>query len=272
MKPGKTELKNQKVQTDTRDDVSKSATAKKPAAPTDSEPGQNQRLGDRLYGLILNQILSGELRVGDRLPSEHEISRQYEMSRPVVREALLRLRFDGLIVARQGMGTFVTHQPEIRIKTFDDAGNVGFYLRAQELRQAIEGDAARLAALRRSRAQLKAIEAAHHAFNALVQKTGPTAEADLAFHLSIAEASGNELYVSVLESILEPVQGFMRLTLNLTRTGTQQRALTVMAEHEAIVQSVRAQDSEQARISMLFHLSQARGRLVGKSPERNDDS
>lgn len=263
MKKTKRQTKTQVEQAANPEETEKSVVATK---GTD----QRQRLGDRLYGLILNKILSGELRVGDRLPSEHEISRQFEMSRPVVREALLRLRVDGLITARQGMGTFVTHQPELRIKTFDDAGNVGFYLRAQELRQSLEGDAARLAAMRRNRTQLKAIEAAHQEFNQLVQTKGATAEADLAFHLSIAQASGNELYVSLLESILEPVQGFMRLTLNLTRTGTQQRALRVMAEHEAIVQAIREQDSEQARIAMQFHLGQARARLVGKSAERND--
>lgn len=231
-----------------------------------------QRLGDKLYGLILEKILSGELRVGDRLPSEHEISRMHDISRPVVREALLRLRADGLITAHQGRGTFVTHQPEVRMKTFDDAHNVAFYLRAQELRAVLEGDAARLAALRRSRAQLKAIESAHHTFNALVQKKEATAEADLAFHMSIAHASGNELYVSVLESILEPVQGFMRLALNLTRTGTQQRSLLVMAEHEAIVQAIAKQDAEQARVAMLYHLGQARGRLVGLSQDQPADS
>jgi len=227
-----------------------------------------QRLGDKLYGLILERILSGELRVGDRLPSEHEISRTHDISRPVVREALLRLRADGLITAQQGRGTFVTHQPEVRMKTFDDAHNVAFYLRAQELRAALEGDAARLAAQRRSRAQLKVIESAYQRFNAMVQEKAATAEADLAFHMSIAHASGNELYVSVLESILEPVQGFMRLALNLTRTGTQQRSMLVMAEHEAIVQAIVKQDGEQARIAMLYHLGQARGRLVGLSQEQ----
>lgn len=245
------------------------ATPQNPAA----EPGRRdprQRLGDRLYGLILEQILSGELRVGDRLPSEHEISRMHDISRPVVREALLRLRADGLITAQQGRGTFVTHQPEVRMKTFDDAHNIAFYLRAQELRLTLEGDAARLAALRRTRPQLKAIEAAHQKFNVLVRKKEATAEADLEFHMSIVRASGNELYVSVLESILEPVQGFMRLTLNLTRTGTQQRSMLVMAEHEAIVQAIAKQDAEQARIAMQHHLGQARGRLVGLSPEQAD--
>lgn len=257
-----------KTPTASKPRAGKAAGRRGAAVPADPP----QRLGDKLYGLILEQILSGELRVGDRLASEHEISRQHDISRPVVREALLRLRADGLITAHQGRGTFVTHQPEIRLKTFDDADNVAFYLRAQEMRQTIEGDAARLAAIRRSRTQLKAIENAHQTFNAMVQKKGATADADLTFHMSIAHASGNELYVSVLESIMEPVQGFMRLALNLTRTGTQQRSLMVMAEHEAIVRAIAAQDSEQARIAMQYHLGQARGRLVGKSADTGKDA
>lgn len=223
-----------------------------------------RRLGDKLYGLILEQILSGTLKVGERLPSEHEIGRRHQVSRPVVREALLRLRADGLITSHQGMGTFVTRQPELRLKVFDDTDNVAFYLRAQELRHAIEGDAARLAALRRSRAQLRAIEAAHEAFNTLARNRAATAETDLAFHMSIARASGNELHAAVLETLLEPVEGFMRLALNLSRTGERLRPQLVMAEHEAIVQAIVRQDSELARIAMQFHIDQARSRLVGR--------
>ncbi len=223
-----------------------------------------RRLGDKLYGLILEQILSGTLKVGERLPSEHEIGRRHQVSRPVVREALLRLRADGLITSHQGMGTFVTRQPELRLKAFDDTDNVAFYLRAQELRHAIEGDAARLAALRRSRAQLRAIEAAHEAFNTLARNRAATAETDLAFHMSIARASGNELHAVVLETLLEPVEGFMRLALNLSRTGERLRPQLVMAEHEAIVQAIVRQDSELARIAMQFHIDQARSRLVGR--------
>ncbi len=245
----------------TKEQTAESASKLPPLKKMDSR----LRLSDRLYGLILDRILSGELKVGDRLPSEHEIVRQYEMSRPVVREALLRLRADGLITAHQGLGTFVTHQPEVRIKAFDDAGNVSAYLRAQELRQPIEGEAARLAALRRTRPQLKAIEAAHRVFIQQVGDKGLSPEADLEFHMSVARASGNELYVTVLESLLEPIQGFMRLALNLTRTGTAQRSQMVIAEHEAIFQAIAAQDGEQARTAMLYHLAQARSRLVGKT-------
>lgn len=167
------------------------------------ERGQRVRLADQLYGQIFDQIASGRLNVGDKLPSEHEICEKFGVSRPVVREALLRLRADGLVTAHQGLGTFVSHQPAPRLKTFSDVQNVGAYLRAQEVRVALEGDAARLAALRRTDEQLHKIGEAHAAFVEELEHGRVSPEADLAFHASIAEASGNDFYLGVLETIHE---------------------------------------------------------------------
>ena len=69
-------------------------------------PPRKERLADILYGQIFEQILSGAFKEGDRLPTEHEISSAFDVSRPVVREALIRLQADGLIYARRGAGTF----------------------------------------------------------------------------------------------------------------------------------------------------------------------
>ena len=123
--------------------------AKRAASSADAETAQplerrhRVRLADQLYGQIFEQLVSGNLSVGDKLPSENEISERYGVSRPVVREALLRLRADGLVTAHQGLGTFVSHQPAPRLKTFSDVEHVSAYLRAQEVRVALEGDAAR---------------------------------------------------------------------------------------------------------------------------------
>lgn len=239
-------------------------------APADAETAQplerrhRVRLADQLYGQIFEQLVSGNLSVGDKLPSENEISERYGVSRPVVREALLRLRADGLVTAHQGLGTFVSHQPAPRLKTFSDVEHVSAYLRAQEVRVALEGDAARLAALRRTDEQLRKIEEAHQAFAESLAQGRMSAEADLAFHASIAEASGNDFYLGVLESIHDSISGFMRLTLSLTRTGSRQRAQTVLDEHATILAAIRAQDGEHARVAMQFHLGRARHRLVDR--------
>lgn len=226
-------------------------------------------LSDRLYGQILERIMSGALSVGDRLPSEKEICDGFGVSRPVVRQALLRLKADGLITTHQGLGSFVVHQPDQRIRRFAKAQDVASYLRCHEVRIAIEGDAARLAALRRSPAQMLAIESAHQTFLRSAQAGLMVAQEDLAFHRRIAEASGNEFFPEALDGILDSMSGFMQLTLNLTRTGNRQRAQRVLDEHTAIVAAIRDEDGERARTAMQFHLGQARQRLTHRSAENH---
>jgi GntR family transcriptional repressor for pyruvate dehydrogenase complex len=94
------------------------------------------------------------------------------------------------------------------------------------------------------------------------------AEEDLAFHRRIAEASGNEFFLQALDAILESMEGFMQLTLSLTRNSNRQRAQRVLDEHTAIVAAIRDEDGERARTAMQFHLGQARERLIHRSPER----
>ena len=231
------------------------------------EPGRRTRLSDQLYGQIFEQIVSGKLNVGDQLPSENDISESFGVSRPVVREALMRLRADGLVTAQQGLGSFVSAQPAPRVKSFAPAENVASYMRSQEVRIALEGDAARLAALRRSDEQMAIIDAAHARFALSVADGKMNAEEDLAFHKSITEATSNEFYRDVLESTHDAMSGFMRLSINLTRTGSARRAQKVLEEHAAIVDAIRAKDGDRARVAMQFHLDQARQRVVNREQD-----
>ena len=226
--------------------------------------GERTRLSDQIYGRVFDEIVSGHYAVGDRLPTEMEISEAWGVSRPVVREALLRLRADGLVVSHQGLGTFVSTQPAPRIRTYARAQDVASYLRCQEVRIALESDAARLAALRRTDDQLQAIVVAHETFSRSVREGRMVAEEDLAFHARIVEAAGNDFYPQVLATIHETLLGFMRLTLSLTRTASKQRGERVLDEHRAILEAIRDGDGELARAAMTFHLSQARRRLVDR--------
>jgi len=69
-------------------------------------------LPDKIYSDILNRILEGEYKEGERLPTEHALAERFETSRPTVREALARLRADGIIVTRHGSGTTVARRPD----------------------------------------------------------------------------------------------------------------------------------------------------------------
>lgn len=246
--------------------VKRGAQSAPQQAPADaaSRPGERVRLSDQIYGRIFEEIVSGRYAVGDRLPTEQEICETWSVSRPVVREALLRLRADGLVVSRQGLGTFVSTRPAPRIRTYARAQDVASYLRCQEVRIALESDAARLAALRRTPAELRAIVDAHETFAASIRQGRMVAEEDLAFHARIVEAAGNSFYPQVLATIHETLLGFMRLTLSLTRTASKARAQRVLDEHAAILDAIRDGDGELARVATTFHLSQARRRLVDR--------
>jgi GntR family transcriptional repressor for pyruvate dehydrogenase complex len=230
-------------------------------------PGRRQRLGDQLYGQILDQIVSGRLKQGDRLPPETEICDMFGVSRPIVREALIRLRADGLVQARQGAGTFVINRPASRLREFANTEELAAFLRCIEARMPLEGAAARLAAERRTPEQMAQIAAAHAVFEREIASGAMQAASDLAFHASIAAATGNDFFPALLRTLSEALTGFMALSLNLTRTGPKQRAQQVFYEHGLVVEAIRGQDGEAAQIAMQFHIGQARRRMIGRGGE-----
>ena len=232
-----------------------------PAASLVLVPGRRQRLGDQLYGQILDQVLSGRLPEGSRLPPEKELSARFGVSRPVVREALMRLRADGLLRARQGAGTYVLARPAERIGQFVGTADIAALMRCIEARLPLEAAAARLAAERRTVDGLARITAAHDAF---AGAGGMTPAADFAFHGSIAEATGNEFFPAFLHGLHGAVLGFMGMALGLTRTGSGARSQAVLQEHAHILDAIRAGDAEAAGLAMQFHITQARRRVMDR--------
>jgi GntR family transcriptional repressor for pyruvate dehydrogenase complex len=230
-------------------------------------PGRRQSLGDQLYAQILDQLVSGRLQEGDRLPSETEMSEMFGVSRPIVRDALLRLKSDGLLYGKQGSGTYVLRRPVDRLKTFATADDIAGFLRFIEARIPIETTAAKLAARNRTESQLQRIVEAHEHIAYQFASDTITPKIDLEFHGAIAAATGNEFYVDLFEFIREKLTQFMMLSLKLTRTGSQERALTVIAEHKQILDAIRTQDSEVAEVAMHLHISSARRRLIDRQSD-----
>ena len=118
-------------------------------------------LADRLNAIISGQILSGERPAGSRLPTETQLAEEFGVSRTVVREAIARLRSDGLVVTRQGLGAFVAETLEalpFRISIGSDPEAPHRYARELlELRLGFETEAAALAAERGTPAQVEEI-------------------------------------------------------------------------------------------------------------------
>ncbi|HEY4202729.1 MAG TPA: FadR/GntR family transcriptional regulator [Devosiaceae bacterium] len=225
-------------------------------------PPRKERLADILYGQILEQILAGSFKEGDRLPTEHEISSAFDVSRPVVREALIRLQADGLIYARRGAGTFVRAVPPVAITTFATPSNISGYLKSFEVRFAIEAAAATLAAERRSVANINNLTEANENLRERMMRGESASEEDFAFHREVAVASGNDLFVSQFENLRSEVGGSMSMALGLTKLGSEERRHAVLREHQQIIEAIRAGNGELAALYMRYHLVQARERIT----------
>ena len=231
-------------------------------------PKKKERLGDQLYGQILEQIVSGLLKEGDRLPSENQICRSFEVSRPVVREALMRLQADGLVRSRQGSGTFVLKRPPEALTRLAQGSDIAEMLRCFEVRAAIEGQAAAYAALRHTPAHLTRIA---HAFQQLRQRLEArkaAGVADLAFHHAVAQASGNALFEQTLALLNDTIEQSMRIALSITQEGSAERARRVADEHQAIFDAIAQRDPLGADLAMRYHLNRSRQRVTDGQRDR----
>jgi DNA-binding FadR family transcriptional regulator len=223
-----------------------------------------QRLGDQLYGQILEQIVSGNYKEGSKLPSESQICKAFEVSRPTVREALMRLHADGLVTTRQGSGTFVQKRPPGQLTHLARVSDVAGLLRCMEVRMALEDRAAGLAAERRTPQELdRILRALETLRDHAGRRTGTApAQADYEFHRAVASASGNELFATMLDTLNNTVLDAMAVAHGLTRAGSEERVRRVIEEHEAVAEAIQRRDQEGASLSMRYHLHRARQRVT----------
>jgi GntR family transcriptional regulator, transcriptional repressor for pyruvate dehydrogenase complex len=231
-------------------------------------PIERPRLSDSVYGRLLDDILAGRFSAGDRLPTENDLAARFAVSRPVVREALQRLQTDGVVLSRQGSGTYVQRRPSQRVAELTRQLSLHEVLQSIELRMAMEELSARLAATHRSEEQMRVIEAAADALREAFPKPAEAREADYAFHRAIAVASGNGMLVEALDQLADRIKGGMNVTLSLTRDASAERRTRVLDEHERIVHAIRIADPESAAIAMRYHLDQARNRLLDRDRDR----
>jgi GntR family transcriptional repressor for pyruvate dehydrogenase complex len=218
-------------------------------------------LSGRAESQIETLILEGQLRPGDRLPSEKELGARLGVSKTVIREAIRSLAAKGLVEVRAGSGTYVLDLGQEIV-----ARPLSLLLRSHalepqhihEVREVLEVRIARLAA---ERAQPSDLEAMEQAINRLKKpRLGALeyAEADVAFHTALARASGNILF-SVLAESLNGVMKEVRLwAFRHDGIAAAERAVVY---HSNILERVRARESEGAAAAMLEHLGDAEATL-----------
>jgi GntR family transcriptional regulator, transcriptional repressor for pyruvate dehydrogenase complex len=220
-------------------------------------------LRDQVAQALLTRIESGQLKPGEKLPPEAVLAPEFGVSRTVVREAISKLSYGGLVESRQGSGVFVSLQPPISPLKIDDSATESRedVLQIVELRRAIESETAALAAQRRSSEQLAEIEAAFRAIDADVAAGGDGVTADVEFHRKIAQATGNPYFLKTLDFLSQYITEATRvMRANLARSLEFMRQL--QDEHRAIVEAIRRQDAVAARNAAAAHMFNLTKRLA----------
>jgi GntR family transcriptional regulator, transcriptional repressor for pyruvate dehydrogenase complex len=235
---------------------------------TDSGVGELQRdlpaparLSAAVYDGIVELIANGEFALNTRLPSEAKLSGMFKASRPVVREALARLREDGVVVSRQGSGTYVKRQPDLAVLKLAPVGSIADVQRCFEFRAGLEPATAALAALRWEPDDMRVIDECMLALEHCVRTGVLGADEDNRLHQAIADATHNQYHGSV-QSMLRPhISAGMNITRSLSLMRPETRTRLVQDEHVAIVDAIRRRDPDEAGRQMRTHILNARQRM-----------
>ncbi|WP_426176560.1 FadR/GntR family transcriptional regulator [Massilia sp. TWR1-2-2] len=235
------------------------------SAPLPSAPPKKHRnLAQGVVAYIADSIRDGALEPGDKLPTESEIMRILGVSRTVVREAISHMQAANMVETRHGIGTFVLQPQPANTLGIDPntVVTVRDVLALLELRISLETEAAGLAAIRRSDAQLQQLRHALDSFQASVRSGAETVPSDLQFHLLVAQASGNRYFHDILSHLGTNIIPRSRLnSAKLAKDDPKFYMDRVINEHEDIYNAIARQDPEAARAAIRTHLSNSRERL-----------
>lgn len=221
---------------------------------------------DSVVQQMEDAIISGEYPPNSKLPGEEELSNELEVSRPVVREALARLRERGHVTTINGRGTFVreaqidaiseTLLRQLRLHVGTRIGVDDLY----EARRTIELGATGLAAVRATGQDLEGIAAYLERMKASspADPAGYTA-ADVGFHLAIAEATHNPLYPLLVSPLVDLIVSGMYQSVTSIRAGMQ----SGVEDHSAILEHLRGHDQDGAMRAMEEHLRGSREKHPG---------
>ncbi len=221
---------------------------------------QRKSLSEIVFERLHRAIKSGAYGPNEKLPTEHDLAAEFQVSRPVVRDALQKLREKKLIYSRQGAGSFVRQIGMREPLGFGQLENIADLRRCYEFRLLLEPAAAAMAAERHTAPQLKAIKKALVAMQDATARNRHHEDADFEFHFSISQASGNDYVSTALEALKDHVgigMIFHGRSLKLTENGLS----IVFAEHEEIYAAIHNHKADLARRLMEEHLIGSRDRL-----------
>ncbi len=210
---------------------------------------------------IADMIRSGDYIPGDRLPGERQLAQELHVSRTSVREALGRLETVGLVECRHGLGTFVKDpsreivQAALMPHLLTDRETLQ---KLFEIRQLIEVEAAALAAERANSAQLGVMRRWLEEVETQIARANEAGivTADIEFHRQIIIATGNDIMVDLMDSLVDLLRAVRRDSINIPELQA-----TIISGHRAIFEAIVAGNSQAARQAMQDHLAAIMARV-----------
>jgi GntR family transcriptional regulator, transcriptional repressor for pyruvate dehydrogenase complex len=218
-------------------------------------------LPDQIYSRMVEAILRGDFGDSGKLPTESGLASHFGVSRPTVREALSRLRSDGIIESRRGAGSHVVRSPGAPASNMPPIKNYSDIERYYAYRTCVESGAASAAAEARDAENLSEIKARFDAQFLAMESGQKGIEEDIQFHLAIARASHNQFFVAAVETSIAPIRQFMELARSVHSRMTMQRVRLVQMEHQAIVDAITQRSPADAAEAIRIHILNAKRRI-----------
>ena len=216
-----------------------------------------KKLADQVFERIRDLLFKGDLRPGEQLKSERELSEILSVSRPTIRQAIQKLIGLGLIENRQGQGTFICNPKEVRgynpLREMIDWGEAS--LRdLLEVRMALECQAATTAALRATAAAVDLLDKHVEEMRASIAKGELGILEDVRFHMTLAYATKNQVQIMLMKNLYDLLhfgieESLKQLYLepeNLDR---------ILDHHQSVSVAIRQRDATAAYAAMHEHIN-----------------
>lgn len=220
---------------------------------------RTERLSSQISKMILAEVQSGQLKPGDKLPSEVAMAEKYGVSRTILREAIASLKNDSILESRPGRGIIVKCKSSRQAFRFSDVfetvsmEEINYFY---EMRALLESEAAGLAALRKTDDDTRAIKKALSDMEEAVDTDSLGDQAHSNFNSAIAEASHNPVLIQFLYFLQNKLHDLSQ-QLRIKTMISHDRALVVIAEHKNVAESILSGDPVLAKAAVVEHLKNA---------------
>ena len=234
------------------------ATTDSSGAPT--QPRSARRLADIVHEQLFRLIARGEFPKGCKLPPEGELAGRFGVSRPVIRDALARLKDDGYVRSQRGSGNVVVRGEAPGRHAYPPIRSIADLLRSYEFRMTVEAATATMAAERRDARDLgdlaATLERAATALDNAVHHL--LADLNFDFHRAVARATHNPFYLKTVEMIPNFIGAERLDATTFGRDDLPERARRIHGEHVSVFEAIRERDAARAVREMEAHIAAAR--------------